>query len=458
VRHNLDIQIAHYEVEINRFNLSGAYGAYEPWLNVSGAYSYAASPGGFNAQNQPFPENTSKNDFYQANITQLLPTGLSFNLAGNLDNTTGFNSSGPFANGSGAASISMRQPLLKNFWTDASRMTIAVNKKELTISELALRQQIMTTVSGTALAYYNVVLATKVVEIQKRARDQAKQLVNDSKKRVDAGALARQDEKQAESQLLARESDVLGAEGTLVNQEYTLKSLLSDDFGKWGAQSIEATTAPGAESRTFDLAESWRKGLSRRPDILQAKTDLERQGIVLKFLNNQRFPELDLTGSYGQAGSGTGLTDALQGIQSGNSPFYSFGAQLTVPLFGNRAARANYRAGKAVLDQLLLRFKQLEQNVMVQIGTAVESAQTRLGQVEKTRQSREFAESALEAEQKKLENGKSTEFVVIQLQRDLTSARLAEISSLIQYDEALVALALQEGTILDQNNLELDVK
>src|SRR6185437_6993657 len=79
VLHNLDIQIARYDVDISRFNLSGAYGAYEPWLNVKGTHSYAASPGAFDPQNQPFPENTSKNNYYQANITELLPTGLSFN-------------------------------------------------------------------------------------------------------------------------------------------------------------------------------------------------------------------------------------------------------------------------------------------------------------------------------------------------------------------------------------------
>ena len=199
-------------------------------------------------------------------------------------------------------------------------------------------------------------------------------------------------------------------------------------------------------------------GLTRRPDLLQMKVDLERQGIILKYLNNQRFPQLDLVGSYGQAGTGADYNDALSGIRKGDSPFYTYGAGLSIPLTGNRSARERYRAGKAEMDQSLLRLKELEQEIMVQIGVAMETAQTTFAQVEKTRQSRAFAESALEAEQKKLENGKSTSFVVVQLQKDLTAAKLAELAALGEYNKALAALALRTGTILDRNNLALEIK
>jgi len=457
LKHNLEIKIARCDVEVSRDNLSGAYGVYEPALDISGSHSFSASPGGVDAENRPFPGTTADFDYYQANIGALLPSGLQLSLRSDVGRTTGSSPSGAFANGAGAASIQMRQPLLKNFWIDSSRMTIRVSKQQLTISELALRQQIMDTVSDTILAYDDLVLARERIKIQQEALDLAERLVNESKSRVNLGALARQDEKQAESQLLARQSDLLGAQGALTIQEYTVKVLVGDDLKKW-ENPIEPTSSLSAEAKTFSLAGSWTSGLAKRPDILQAKVDLERQGIVLKFLKNQIFPELDLTGSYGQAGSGVGYHDALDGIRSGTSPFFNFGAELRIPLAGNRTASANYKAGKAVLEESVLRFKQLERDVMVQIGTAVQTAQTRLAQVDKTKQSREFAESALEAEQKKLQSGKSTEFVVVQLQKDLTSARLAEAQALVDYNKALTGLALREGTILEQNHLGLEIK
>jgi len=455
---NFDIRIARYDVEISRYFVSGSYGAYEPVLDIAGSHSFSASPGGVDAENRPFAGTTSDSDFYQAGISQLLPTGLRFDLGSDLNKTTGVNSSGPFASSEAAARIQMRQPLLRNLWIDSSRLAIQVSKKGLTISELALRQQMMNTVNDATVAYYDLLLAKERIKIQQEALDRAGRLVKESKRRVEVGTLARQDEKQAESQLLARQADLLGAQGARTSQEYVVKALIMDDFTEWEKQPIEPTTTLAADTKPFNLQESWRKGLAGRPDILQAKTDLERQGIVLKFLKNQRFPELDLTGSYGQAGSGVGYNDALVGVRSGTSPFFSFGAELRIPLAGNRSARAAYLVGRATIDQSLLRFKQLERDIMVQIGVAVQTAETRLAQVDKTRQSREFAETALEAEQKKLENGKSSEFVVLQLQRDLTSARLAEVGALVDYNKALSSLALREGTIIEKNQMELQVK
>jgi outer membrane protein TolC len=106
----------------------------------------------------------------------------------------------------------------------------------------------------------------------------------------------------------------------------------------------------------------------------------------------------------------------------------------------------------------VLQLKQLEQNIMVQIAVSVEQAKTRFAQVDATRQSRLFAEAALEAEQKKLDNGRSTSFVVVQLQRDLTTARLAELAAVSQYNQALAQLALNEGTTLERDHLSLEFK
>ena len=48
------------------------------------------------------------------------------------------------------------------------------------------------------------------------------------------------------------------------------------------------------------MQESWRKGLTLRPDLLQSRVDLERRDIILRYQKNQIFPQLDLVGSYGQ--------------------------------------------------------------------------------------------------------------------------------------------------------------
>ena len=62
----------------------------------------------------------------------------------------------------------------------------------------------------------------------------------------------------------------------------------------------------------------------------------------------------------------------------------------------------------------------------------------------------------LSAEQKILDSGQSTPFIVLQLQRDLTTARQSEIAALTDYLRLASALSLAEVTLLQRHHLDLD--
>ena len=213
------------------------------------------------------------------------------------------------------------------------------------------------------------------------------------------------------------------AQYTLATDQNTLKNLLTDQYARWHDMDIQPTaTITNAPLQLFDVQDSWSKGMTMRPDLLQARLDVEKQGIQLKFDRNQLFPELDLIGTYGFNGTGTEYSDAFNQYHAGDRPFYSYGAQISVPL-SNAKARNTAKSDKATLQQLLLTLKQFEQNVMVQIDNAVKQAQSDCESVKATRQARIYAEAALDAEQKKYAVGKSTTFTVLQLQNTLTADR-----------------------------------
>jgi outer membrane protein TolC len=66
--------------------------------------------------------------------------------------------------------------------------------------------------------------------------------------------------------------------------------------------------------------------------------------------------------------------------------------------------------------------------------------------IQTTRAARELAEQRLDAEQKRLDVGLSTSFLVIQAQRDFTQAKTNELSAVLAYDLALVDFdALQQA-------------
>jgi len=472
LEHNLDVQIERINPEISRYSLSFAYAGWDPVLTASGQHDFRLSPGGFDAQNRPFQGSETDANTFRVGLSGLLPTGLTYDLSGNLTDAYGTRPDalgirGRFENTDGqAGAVTLRQPLLRNFWIDSTRMNIAVNKKLLKISELGLSQQIMNTVTSVELAYYDLVFAQENVKVQEKALQLADQLLRENKKRVEVGALAPLDEKQAESQAAARRADLLSANRLLAAQQNVLKNLLSDKYTEWQEVSLEPAEALAAPPPLLNLQDSWQKGMSQRPDLLQARVDLERQQIVLRYDHNQLFPQLDLIGSYGHLASASyppaspelpEFSTALGQIREGKYPYYSYGAAITWPL-SNRAARQTYKISKAQQRQLLLRLKKLEQTIMVDIEDAVKLAQTNFERVDATKQARLYAEAALDAEQKKLENGKSTSFQVLFLQRDLTQARSAEIQALTEYNRALSQLSLKEGNTIERNRLKIYIR
>jgi outer membrane protein TolC len=96
--------------------------------------------------------------------------------------------------------------------------------------------------------------------------------------------------------------------------------------------------------------------------------------------------------------------------------------------------------------------------VLQEIDIAVKEVISRYQTIESARQARIFAEEALDAEQKKLENGNSTSFNVLQFQRDLTTASSAEIKALADYNKALHLLYFREGTTLEKNKILLELR
>ena len=110
------------------------------------------------------------------------------------------------------------------------------------------------------------------------------------------------------------------------------------------------------------------------------------------------------------------------------------------------------------MQQIELQFKQLQQNIMVQIDNAVKVAESDYQSVQATKQARIYAEAALDAEQKTYAVGKATTFEVLQYQNSLTTARSQEIRALANYNEALTTLAQHEGTTLERNNINIEAK
>jgi len=452
LQHNLDLQIDRYNPQIALFSLNAAYGGYDPSFVFSGQHDRSeTAPTVFGTN--IFAGQVSDDNSFNSSLGGLSPWGTTYSLQGNA-----IDSYGNFPEySSGSASITVRQSLLKNLWIDSTRLTIRIGKNRVKYSELGLKWQIMQTVTTLEQAYYDLIYDRENLIVQQKAVQLAERLVAENRKKLEVGALAPLDLESAEAQAAQSQAAVIAAQSQLGTQERLVKKFITDNFAAWADIVLEPSGKLEATHQIFNRQDSWSKGLTQRPDLLQAKLDVEKQGIQLKFDRNQLFPQLDLFGTYGYNGQGKEFSDALYDIQQMDQRFYTYGGQITIPL-ANISARNTYKSSKATLQQLLLTLKQAEQNVMITIDNDIGTIQANYEQVLATRAARQYAEAALNAEELKLQNGKSTVYTVLQMQRDLTTARGNEIQALDTHDKSVAQLSLDEGSTLDRLKIDWHVE
>lgn len=457
LEHNLDLQMDRLNPEIYRFQVGIAYAGYDPNFSVSGQHGFNQAPGGFyGPTGQSYLSSTRDADGGTASVSGSAPTGMRYALSGNLSDSYGINSGGPFDNRTSSANLSLSQPILKNAWIDSNRLNIRTAKKDLKGSELTLQTQIIDIVTQVETSYYDLIFAKDYIGVQELAVKLAQQLLEENQKKVKFGALAPLDEEQAKSQVAQSTARLISARQVYAQQQNVVKRLLNDNFASWQEDAINPSESLKAIPQSFSLQDSWHKGLTTRPDLQKLKVDLERQDIVLRFNRNQIFPELNVLGSYGYSTSQSKDTFGNIMPSTGDhlNPNWSFGAELKVPL-SNRKAGYDYKTNRARKQQMLLSYKKAEQDVMIQIDDAIKDAKTAFERVKATGEARQFASMALNAEKTKLAAGKSTSFVVLQLQNNLTLASSDEIRAKADYAKALATLSRAEGSTFERHQLNL---
>jgi outer membrane protein len=74
--------------------------------------------------------------------------------------------------------------------------------------------------------------------------------------------------------------------------------------------------------------------------------------------------------------------------------------------------------------------------------------------IEATLVTRELQQKNMDAELEKFRVGKSTNFLVLQAQRNFTAAKLDETNAMVGYLNALIDLYQMQGTLLERRGIE----
>jgi outer membrane protein TolC len=350
-------------------------------------------------------------------------------------------------------SFSFTQPLLKGRGAEVNTIKIVTAQNNYENSLSKLRSTVSGIVADVMNAYWNLIQYRGTLEADQYALQLAYDLVESNEAQVRVGTLAPIEVLQAQSSAASREVQIISDEQTVRNQEDALRQLLNipEHDPLWQAELIP-TSELTVEAVNVSLDESIQIALENREEIVRQEILLENQALSLTSAQNALLPELDLQATFGLTGSETDLGGTFANMVEFDS--YSAGISLSFSYpIGNQAAESSYQSAKLSYDQTLLSQQKLEQQIATQVRQAVRAVETSYQQIEAAGIAKQLAEEQLNAEQKKFNNGLSTNFKVLDFQESLASAQNKYTQAIVSYNKALIALDEALGLLLQRQNI-----
>jgi outer membrane protein TolC len=372
--------------------------------------------------------------------------------------------------------LTLRQHLLAGFGLLPNTRFITIAKHNKEISNAAFRLQVINTVSQIQNIYWDLVNAYEDVKARERSLALANKTLSDNRKQVEIGTLAPIEIVRAESEVATRNQELIVAQTNLQLQQLLVKNALTRNLS-----DAALATAPVVPTDTMVVPETepvvpidelMKNAMDNRPELEQSRIDLVNRNINKKSARNALLPVADLIGWFGGSGlagdqnplnillpPGTipsgGFYNSFARLFDYSAPDYAVGVNVTIPI-RNRSAQADQARAELEYRQAQLRFQQLQNQVGIEVRNAQYALQQNRARVEAAQKGRELAQQSLDAEQKKYALGASTNFLVLQAQRDLATSESALVSSMSAYEKSRVELDRVTGLTLKHYNISMD--
>lgn len=460
---NLGIRVEQFNPQIRDLSILQAEGAWAPALTGSVLARSSRNPSNSFLSGAVGDSTTERSTSSTVQIQQTVPWGANYTVGWDGARTTSnslFTSFSPQIRSS--ASLSYSQQLMRGLFVDGTRQQVKTNQKLREIADVQLRQTIATTSRTVRFAYWDLVYAMASLRVAEQSLGLAQEQLRNTRARIEIGTTPPIDEISPQREVASREEDVITARAQIETAEDTLRTLIfkTDDPDFWSIQ-IEPLDRPEFQAATIDTDSAVRNALEHRTDLAQARKQLEADDINIRYLRDQTRPELTASVDYGLVGlggtqllrdAGIGLTpgavvdEAQRGFGSvlgdlftNQNPTWTTSVRLSIPL-GRSSQESSLASARLQYRQAQTQLKSQEVQVVTQVRQAARQLQTSRKRVDTTRNARELSERSLDAEQRKLAAGTSEQYLVLQAQRDLATARNQELRAILDYVQSVIDL------------------
>ncbi|UCE18251.1 MAG: TolC family protein [Gemmatimonadota bacterium] len=422
---------------------------FDPDLSLSASRSETKQQRFLGSRPDPF-EMTTERLQYDLSVTEKLPTGTEITAEASISGSISSIYTDQYT---GTIGLSVTQSLLRGFGIGNNLANLRRAKIDVDISLLELEAVAEQVVADVERAYWDLFLAEDEMHIQHRSLELAEKQLSESRERVAVGRLPELELAAVHAEVATRREAMIDAQSRYEQARLHFLFLLNlPQERNWDIIPLPLDR-PFVPVDTLDTIQNHEHlGLKYRADLQQAQLNLRRNELDIAQTRNGLLPRLDVFITLGRTTYAQSFGESLPDVKS---PFYdiSAGVNFEFPL-PNRQARAHHARAQYTQDQLELALSNMEQLVRWDVRSAYIEVLRSRQQIEATLVARDLQEKKLLAEQEKFRVGKSTNFLVLQAQRDFVASQLDEARAKVAYLDALVDLYVQEGTLLERRGIE----
>ena len=317
------------------------------------------------------------------------------------------------------------------------RRATEASRAQLLATDAARQTVILTLVSDVATDYFALLEFDLQLQITRGTVSNQINSVNLTNRRLQYGVATKLDVLQAQQVLDTANAAVPDLERQIAQEEDAISILLGNYPHEvprglpLEKQNLPPEIPPGVPSSIIE----------RRPDIREAEQNLVAANAEIGVAKAQFFPQIVLTGSGGGAFGRSSLFSSLMSSQVG---IWSYGAQVTQPIFTGGALRGNLHLAESQYQQALIAYRQTIQRAFGDVSDALigyeKFHEVRIRQQESVADLQESVRLSV----LRYQGGTTTYLEVLDGQRSLYNAELtlaqargAEYQSLVQVYRAL---------------------
>jgi len=373
--------------------------------------------------------------------------------------------------------LQITQPLLAGFGLSSNERYIHLAKRNVLITDLAFRAQVIATVTQVANIYWDLVNAYDSEQISVRSLGFANKNLSDDQKQLELQAIPAMQVMTDQSAVATAEGNLTVARASLRLNELLLKNALTKvddpaiDEMPVIPLDLKADPDPNADKSIDELIAEAEK---KRPEVAIYQMQAEIQKQSLKDINSELLPTLNMYGFYAGAGTAgpanpncnpsetsctttlpTGFPAMFENTFNYSSPEYQVGMTLSINL-RNRTVKADQF--RAVLDYRKSQIASVQQQKTILFDVrnskfALEQAQAH---VDASQKALDLAQRTFDITKQEQVLGAKSGVDVLNAESALALAESALDTAQTLYEKAKVDIDRSIGETLERTGVAID--